>query len=79
MNLTKLHILTTDPDRDITEDTQRITKIRDTTLVSCASQKHPSLFERGVIAMCVFVWVNSKRLNCADARSWKKSKDIYNS
>ena len=73
----ELQMLTTDPDGDITEDRQQITKICDTTLVSCVSWKQPNMFEREVIAMCVFVWADYERLNCKDARSWKKSKEVW--
>ena len=68
-------MLITKSDGEITEDMQRITKIRDTTLVSCANKDQPNMFEREVVVVCVFVWADCIGLIWKDAKSWKNLEE----
>ena len=58
----ELQMLVTKLDREMSDETHKVTKIRDTTLVSCANLKQTNMFEREVIATFIFVWADCMRM-----------------
>ena len=55
-DMIELQMPTTEEDRRITEQMHRVTKMRDTMLVSCGSLKQPNMLEREVI-VSIYFWM----------------------
>ena len=71
-DMIELQMPRTEKDGKITKKMHRVTKMRDTILVSCLNQ--PNMFERMVIRICLFRWRDLENLTSSDTNNWNRSK-----